>query len=224
MQQQCSLRPSRVSPYLTALINARFSMGLINIQQSQPDVKMAGVMYIKNNRNYPGNPISTSHTSIGDYALPLATHQQVTKINTATSVIRACFNQYPHFCTFRDKKGNFYYARDGIILDKNKKPILLVVYTFANGPAVHFQVLVPPRIFFSTGLIEKYIVKALLPHFCKIKTVPFNGDNASITVGITDAIDDYIIATHYTNSHYQKEINELLKENSSTIADDLWNP
>lgn len=224
MQQQCSLRPSRISSYLAALINARFSIGLINIQQSQPEVKMAGATYIRNSRNYPGKPISASYTDTGNYTLPLTTHQQVTKINTAVRVIKACFNQHPHFYTFRDKKGNFYYARDGIILDKNKKPILLVVYTFTNGSAVHFQVLVPPRIFSSTGLIEKYIVKTLLPHFCKIKTVPFNGSNASITVGITDAIDDYIIATHYTNSHYQKEINELLKENSSTIADDLWNP
>ena len=220
MQQQCSSRPSRISPYLAAHINSRFNIGVPNITSPQLDVNSAGVIYVKNNKNYPGKTISFSN-STSDSASQLDISRRVIKINTAILVIKTCFDRGYSFNVFRDKKGNIYYARDGFILDKNRKPILLVVYTLGGDLMARFQILVPPRIFSSTGLVEKYIAKTLLPYFYSIKTIPFSNTRAPITVGITDAIDDYIIAPHYTNSHYQEEISKLLKENSSIIADSL---
>lgn len=105
--------------------------------------------------------------------------------------------------------GEVYYGGNGYILDKDYN--ILILYTLhgvMNGYTLHYKtgrIYVNPKVFVSNGLVEKGIIKTIIPSFVQ-EGITINTGSIGIT---TQEITTYIVDEHgllYCNSKPLPEI------------------
>lgn len=88
--------------------------------------------------------------------------------------------------------GGMYYAGAGMILDSKMNPIM-IVFKNANCLTKKFLFVISTRIFLNVdGLVEKYIIKNLIPFIIENKNTTFSNYDISMSFKITDEIDSMI--------------------------------
>lgn len=114
-------------------------------------------------------------------------------------------------------KGDVYYGAPGLILNSSFEPIMIGISEYkkvVDGEGLNRHVLkVSPNVFMSNGIIEKAIIKKLIPFYTSR-----NLGGKTVKVEIDD-ISKYIVRPVPPKANVQKEMKEILH----TYKEDIIN-
>lgn len=131
----------------------------------------------------------------------------------ADMIIMDCFQSR---CVSRiDGLNGMYYAGAGMILDSNMNP-LMIIFKNMYGSTKKFLFVISTRIFMNVdGLVEKYIIKNLIPFIIENKRINDCDHDAFMNFRISDEIDS-MIETNVAPRNIE-ELNDaesILKDNA----------
>lgn len=159
--------------------------------------------------------------NIGEGVTPLSVIDSQMK-GTADSIFKYFFSygrhNYPDYLGLRKattRKGEVYYGASGLILDSSFEPIIIGLseYTMGNNAYLLYRnvLKVSPKVFISEGLLEKAIIKKLIPFYTRNSV---GGKTVRVEV---DDISKYIIKPVSPKAGVQ----ETLKNIMSTYKDEI---
>jgi hypothetical protein len=155
-------------------------------------------------------PERSEHRQISDVAFALFENARPVVLRTASSVFSGCLElpQGDRLMKIATSNGLYYGGKD-FILDAQYNPLFLhtihMEKTYENLIYKNIRVYVNPRVFTSTGLVEKGIIKTLIP---LLTTTPFRipsypsgavlnqvniADTAKTEVLVTEDINKFIV-------------------------------
>lgn len=163
--------------------------------------------------------------SIGESVTPLSVINSQTR-RTADSIFKYFFsgNRYGYLNYLGLKKattgkGEVYYGAAGLILNSNFEPIMIGLEEYRkDGATIHFErhvLKVSPEVFISEGLLEKAIVKKLIPFY---STYNIREGTARIEV---DDISKYVVKPVPPKANVQETMKEIMHTYKDEILKDI---
>ena len=116
-------------------------------------------------------------------------------------------------------KGDVYYGAKGIVLDKDFTPLIVGIKEFdRDGFSFNRAILkVHPKVFTSGGIIEKAIIKKLIP-FYSTKTV----SNRTVKVEVDDTIVKYVLRPSIPSGiTINEDMRAIISKNKEEILKDM---
>lgn len=167
--------------------------------------------------------IDTRDKLFGEHVVPLTVIGSQAR-RTADSVFKYFFQisrrSYQDYLGLKKaitSKGEVYYGAPGLILNSNFEPIAIGLseYTVLNDSLVlnRHVLKVSPNVFTSEGLLEKVIIKRLIPFFTR-----HNMEGRTVRVEIDD-ISQYIVKPVIPNARVQESMKDILH----TYKDEILN-
>ena len=149
------------------------------------------------------------------------------KARRAEIIFSRFFKGNNELIKYKTTKGQIYYAGNGIILNSKFEPILIPYYSMNVLGKVNGIVFVVSSSVFTnqSGLVEKYIVKHLLPWIesTKFLVSKFTSNLVPLSIEINSSFNDCITIPKITRGNPTTDINKFLKENSHSLIQQLWN-
>lgn len=163
--------------------------------------------------------------SIGESITPLSVIDSQTR-RTADSIFKYFFsgNRYNYLNYLGLKKattskGEVYYGASGLILNSNFEPIMIGLNEYRkDGVTIHFErcvLKVSPEVFISEGLLEKAIVKKLIPFYSRYD---IEGGTARIEI---DDISKYVVKPVPPKANVQETMKEIMHTYKDEILKDI---
>lgn len=161
----------------------------------------------------------------GESAAPLSISGS-REIKTADLIFRYFFQEerYYHQNILGLKKavtgkGEVYYGAPGLVLDSNFKPIMIGISEYMGSPdRISFSrcvLKVSPEVFISEGLLEKAIIKRIIPFYTEHN---INGNTVRIEI---DDINEYVVKPVPPKANVQKELKKMMDIYSEEILKGL---
>ena len=203
-------------PYGTAFnvfLNVKFSEGKIPINGFRDLANKYGSYAIANiSMSFPFGIVNN---------IPIKTRR-------AETIFSRFFGGNNELIKYKTTKGQMYYAGNGIILNSKFEPILIPYYSMNVLGKVNGIVFVVSSSVFTnqSGLVEKYIVKHLLPWIESTKFLElsrFTNNLVPLSIEINSSFNDCITVPKITRGNPTTDINKFLKENSHSLIQQLWN-
>lgn len=256
MEQQCSLRPNKTlghhlaSSFAYYLINSNsrcdwFKEGefwtsdneyansisiphgtafnvFLNVKFSEGKIPINGFRDLANKYgSYATANISMSFPFGIVNNIPIKTRR-------AETIFSRFFKGNNELIKYKTTKGQMYYAGNGIILNSKFEPILIPYYSMNVLGKVNGIVFVVSSSVFTnqSGLVEKYIVKHLLPWIESTKFLKlsrFTNNLVPLSIEINSSFNDCITVPKITRGNPTTDINKFLKENLHSLIQQLWN-
>lgn len=105
-------------------------------------------------------------------------------------------------------KGEIYYGTPGLILDHNFEPIIIGLFEYVNKQNLRLKnciLRVNPKVFLSEGLIEKFIIKKMIPFFVRYNK--YNEADVNIEIG---DINQYIVKPNSPKEKVQESMQDIM--------------
>lgn len=180
----------------------------------------------------------TLHDFIVPLSAPRATYFKRTTASVFTTLMSARFDMSSRICRVDTFKGNTYYGGLGMILDKDKDPIMLTTFSKLPGtdiisrPAIRLR----PDVVYSDGEIERYVIKTIVPYILENGVCcPAMGSNVEYNIGkytdrrnriipdiiISDDIRHFVIVPKVPHSFSDDDINDMLQARIDEVCDNI---
>lgn len=149
--------------------------------------------------------------SIGESVTPLSVINSQTR-RTADSIFKYFFyvgrGRYSDHLGLRKAttgKGEVYYGAPGLILNSNFEPIMIGLNEYKKDCTFERCVLkVSPEVFISKGLLEKAIVRKLIPFYSR-----YNINGRTVRIEIDD-ISKYVVKPVPPKANVQETMKEIM--------------
>lgn len=178
--------------------------------------------------NYVVN--SFGMNQVFEYGIPLSILDTQDR-RTSDSIFKYFFNangRYSDVLGLRKavtNKGEVYYGASGLILDKDMKPIMIGICEYSRGVEGFLATTqmercvlkVSPSVFESTGIIEKAIIKKIIPYYT---TERFGNSDKTVRVEIDD-ISKYIVRPVLPKANAQEELQNILRLCKDEIVEEI---
>ena len=120
-----------------------------------------------------------------------------------------------------------YYIGNGIILNSKFEPIIIPYYNISiNGRVNGIVFKISSSVLTNkSGLVEKFIIKHLLPwiEYTKYAQSPgLSHIKVPLSIEITSNFKDYITIPNVTKGNPTTDINKFLKENKQALISQIW--
>lgn len=116
-------------------------------------------------------------------------------------------------------KGEVYYGASGLILNSNFEPIMIGMNEYGkDGDTIHFErcvLKVSPEVFISEGLLEKAIVKKLIPFYSR-----YNIEGGTVRIEVDD-ISKYVVKPVPPKANVQKTMKEIMHTYKDEILEGI---
>lgn len=162
--------------------------------------------------------------SIGESVTPLSVIDSQTR-RTADSIFKYFFSENRHHPNYlglkkaTTSKGKVYYGASGLILNSNFEPIMIGLNEYRkDGAVIHFErcaLKVSPEVFISEGLLEKAIVKKLIPFYSR-----YNIEGGTVRIEVDD-ISKYVVKPVPPKAHVQETMKEIMHTYKDEILKDI---
>lgn len=163
--------------------------------------------------------------SIGESVTPLSVIDYQTR-RTADSIFKYFFSgrryNYLNYLGLKKattSKGEVYYGASGLILNSNFEPIMIGLNEYRkDGPLIHFErcvLKVSPEVFISEGLLEKAIVKKLIPFYSR-----YNIEEGTARIEVDD-ISKYVVKPVPPKANVQETMKEIMHTYKDEILKDI---
>lgn len=158
--------------------------------------------------------------SFGDIVAPLSIINIQTR-RSADSILKYLFNNTNYLGLKKavTSKGKVYYGTPGLILDSDFKPIMIGISGYIKtGSGVTFDkhvLKISPRVFISDGLLEKTIIKKLIPYYTSNSI-----DGSTVRVEIDD-IDGYVVKPVPPKDKVQETMKDIMYTYRDEILEDF---
>ena len=162
--------------------------------------------------------------SIGESVTPLSVIDSQTR-RTADSIFKYFFSGNRHHSNYlglkkaTTSKGKVYYGASGLILNSNFEPIMIGLNEYRkDGAVIHFErcvLKVSPEVFISEGLLEKAIVKKLIPFYSR-----YNIEGGTVRIEVDD-ISKYVVKPVPPKAHVQETMKEIMHTYKDEILKDI---
>ena len=128
---------------------------------------------------------------------------------------------------YKTTKGEMYYIGNGIILNSKFEPIIIPYYSIGINYRITGVVFYVSSSVFTnkSGLVEKFIVKHLLPWIEYTKCVQSPGLShikVPLSIEINSNFKDYITIPNITKGNPTTDVNKFLKENKQALISQIW--
>lgn len=161
----------------------------------------------------------------GESAAPLSISDS-REIKTADLIFRYFFQEerysYQRILGLKKAvtgKGEVYYGAPGLVLDSNFKPIMIGISEYMRLPnRISFSrcvLKVSPEVFISEGLLEKAIIKRIIPFYTEHD---IRGDTVRVEI---DDINKYVVKPVPPKANVQKDLKKIMDIYSEEILKDL---
>ena len=149
------------------------------------------------------------------------------KARRAEVIFSRFFSGNNKLVKYKTTKGEMYYVGNGIILNSKFEPIIIPYYNMSINCRVNGVVFkISSSVFTNkSGLIEKFIVKHLLPWIEYTKYVQSPGlsnTKVPLSIEITSNFKDYITIPNVTKGNPTTDVNKFLKENKQALINQIW--
>lgn len=161
--------------------------------------------------------------SIGESVTPLSVIDSQTR-RTADSIFKYFFsgNRYNYYLGLKKattSKEEVYYGASGLILNSNFEPIMIGLKEYRkDGAVIHFErcvLKVSPKVFISEGLLEKAIVKKLIPFYSR-----YDIERGTARIEIDD-ISKYVVKPVPPKANVQETMKEIMHTYKDEILKDI---
>lgn len=161
--------------------------------------------------------------SIGESVTPLSVIDSQTR-RTADSIFKYFFsgNRYNYYLGLKKattSKEEVYYGASGLILNSNFEPIMIGLNEYRkDGAVIHFEryvLKVSPEVFISEGLLEKAIVKKLIPFYSR-----YDIERGTARIEIDD-ISKYVVKPVPPKANVQETMKEIMHTYKDEILKDI---
>lgn len=122
-----------------------------------------------------------------------------------------------------DKEGNIYYGMKGLILDVNFEPLVLLTVRHKNVDNAPKTLIlrINPKVFNNVTVIDKGIIKYLIPYFSTAYSVYLENlaGCSTSTIIVDNSIKNFIVHPNIPNSiNTNEEIQQLLINNIDNLC------
>ena len=149
------------------------------------------------------------------------------KARRAETIFSRFFMGNNKLVKYKTTKGEMYYIGNGIILNSKFEPIIIPYYSIGINCRITGVVFYVSSSVFTnkSGLVEKFIVKHLLPWIEYTKCVQPPGLShikVPLSIEINSNFKDYITIPNITKGNPTTDVNKFLKENKQALISQIW--
>ena len=160
---------------------------------------------------------------VGEITVPLTVVEEQER-RTSDSIFKYFFGSSRHTTLGLKKastsKGEVYYGAPGIVLDRDFKPLIIGICEYSKDESTHGNIQrcvlkVSPKVFGSDGLLEKAVVKKLIPYY-----TTSNQDGRTVRVEIDD-IDSYVVRPVTPKANVLQSFKDIMRTFKDEILEGI---
>lgn len=152
---------------------------------------------------------------------------------TSDSIIRSLFSVHNSgLQKVTTNKGEVYLGNRGIILDSDYNPLLICTWSFKKGEDNRYYfhkptIRVSPSVFTSNGIVEKAILKKIIPYYLELEStrcisnfgfiVSNNVTSQKIQVIVDNEINNFIYKPEIADNFTEEDLHQTLIDNIGDI-------
>lgn len=193
----------------------------LNVKFSEGKLPINGYLTLRENyRNYADAGVCMS------FPFGIINNTPI-KARRAETIFSCFFMGNNKLVKYKTTKGEMYYIGNGIILNSKFEPIIIPYYSIGINCRITGVVFYVSSSVFTnkSGLVEKFIVKHLLPWIEYTKCVQSPGLShikVPLSIEINSNFKDYITIPNITKGNPTTDVNKFLKENKQALISQIW--
>lgn len=164
------------------------------------------------------------NTSLEGCVIPLTVHQ-IEEKKTAISILRSLFyysSNYLNELSLRKvitNNAKVYYGAPGLILNSSFEPLLICLSEFdrSSGFVRRHILRISPEVFCNDGIIERHIIKKLIPFYTRNSVEP---NCEPVTVEVVN-LNKYIARPILPKGNLQENLSNIIRLNKDEIIEGI---